>query len=246
MKIKCLQRLRSAAIIVLLCCKTMQSRLREQHLPSMLAHCTQKNQEPVQNNDGSGEIGLSVSTLHWGRHASLSWLWRRNQRFCISKVKEKDFFLNCVLHCNCKCVQQGCKRDCNLWIRKQYRLIAFKTMYVQFCNEAKSYAYWLVNETLWYETETLDFQSETRLRQRPSEVSTRPRRDGWKLRLETETSRPRLNPWILLLNIFFLQIVDTCLSCEDNDISCAMVPRRRFFASCISSEPRAARFRPAS
>jgi len=27
-------------------------------------------------------------------------------------------------------------------------------MYVQFCNEAKSCAYWLVNETLWYETET--------------------------------------------------------------------------------------------
>ena len=30
----------------------------------MLAHYTQENQEPVQNNDGSGEIGLSVSTLH--------------------------------------------------------------------------------------------------------------------------------------------------------------------------------------
>ena len=29
----------------------------------MLAHCTQKNQEHVQNNDGSGEIGLSVSIL---------------------------------------------------------------------------------------------------------------------------------------------------------------------------------------
>jgi len=28
--------------------------------------------------------------------------------------------------------------------------------------------------------------------------------------------------------------------------SCAMVPRWRFFASCICSEPRAARFRPAS
>jgi len=26
--------------------------------------------------------------------------------------------------------------------------------YVHFCNEAKSCAYWLVNETLWYETET--------------------------------------------------------------------------------------------
>ena len=27
-------------------------------------------------------------------------------------------------------------------------------MYVQFCNEAKSCAYWLVNKILWYETET--------------------------------------------------------------------------------------------
>jgi len=27
-------------------------------------------------------------------------------------------------------------------------------MNVQFCNDAKSCAYWLVNETLWYETET--------------------------------------------------------------------------------------------
>ena len=28
-------------------------------------------------------------------------------------------------------------------------------MNVQFCNDAKSCAYWLVNETLWYETETI-------------------------------------------------------------------------------------------
>jgi len=48
--------------------------------------------------------------------------------------------------------------------------------YLHFCNEAKSCAYWLVNEILWYETETFDFQSETR--PRPSHVSTRPRRDG--------------------------------------------------------------------
>ena len=43
------------------------------------------------------------------------------------------------------------------------------------------------------ETETFDFQSETRSRPTPSPVSTRPRRDRdvWKLRLETETSRPR-------------------------------------------------------
>jgi len=27
-------------------------------------------------------------------------------------------------------------------------------MHVQFCNEAKSCAHWLVNETLWYETKT--------------------------------------------------------------------------------------------
>jgi len=45
----------------------------------MLAHCTQKNQEPVQNYDGSGEIVLYVSTLHWGRHASVSWLWQEGQ-----------------------------------------------------------------------------------------------------------------------------------------------------------------------
>jgi len=56
---------------------------------------------------------------------------------------------------------------------------------VQFCNEAKTCAHWLVNETLWYETETFDFQSETRSRPRPSHISTRPRR------LETTVSRPR-------------------------------------------------------
>jgi len=39
-------------------------------------------------------------------------------------------------------------------------------MYVQFCNEAKSCAYWLVNETLWYETET-----------RPRHLIFSPRRD---------------------------------------------------------------------
>jgi len=47
------------------------------------------------------------------------------------------------------------------------------------------------------------------------------------------------------LTSFFL-IVNTCLSCEDMAWqSCAMVHRWQFFASCISSEPRAARFRPA-
>ena len=39
-------------------------------------------------------------------------------------------------------------------------------MYVQFCNEAKSCAYRLVNETLWYETET-----------RPRHLIFSPRRD---------------------------------------------------------------------
>ena len=44
----------------------------------------------------------------------------------------------------------------------------------------------------------------------------------------------------------FFPIVDTCLSCEDTGRqSCAMVPKWRFFASCISSEPRAAHFTPA-
>jgi len=55
---------------------------------------------------------------------------------------------------------------------------------------------------------------------------------------------------MLLLKIFF-QIVDICLSYEDiARQSCAMVPKWRFFgdffASCIFTEPRAARFRPAS
>jgi len=44
----------------------------------------------------------------------------------------------------------------------------------------------------------------------------------------------------------FFPIVDTCLRSEDiARQSCAMVPKWRFFASCISSEPRAAHFRPA-
>jgi len=50
---------------------------------------------------------------------------------------------------------------------------------------------------------------------------------------------------VLLFNKFF-PIVNMCLSCEDMARqSCAMVPRWRLFASCISSEPRAARFRHA-
>ena len=46
---------------------------------------------------------------------------------------------------------------------------------------------------------------------------------------------------IFLLNKFFSD-------CRYEDMArqiCAMVPRWRFFASCISSEPRAAHFRPA-
>jgi len=44
----------------------------------------------------------------------------------------------------------------------------------------------------------------------------------------------------------FFPIVDTCLSCEDTaQQSCAMVPKWRYFASCIFSEPRAAHFRHA-
>jgi len=50
---------------------------------------------------------------------------------------------------------------------------------------------------------------------------------------------------VLLFNKLF-PIVDTFLSSEDiARQSCAMVPKWRFFASCISSEQRAAHFRPA-
>jgi len=44
----------------------------------------------------------------------------------------------------------------------------------------------------------------------------------------------------------FFPIVNMCLSCKDiAQQSCAMVRRWRFFASCIFSEPCAARFGPA-
>ena len=44
----------------------------------------------------------------------------------------------------------------------------------------------------------------------------------------------------------FFPIVDMCLSCEDiARQSGGMVPRWRFFGSCLSSEPRAAHLRPA-
>jgi len=52
---------------------------------------------------------------------------------------------------------------------------------------------------------------------------------------------------VLLLNKIF-SIVDTCLSCEDGlqpDKVMRWCRDGDFFASCISSEPRAAHFRPA-
>jgi len=50
----------------------------------------------------------------------------------------------------------------------------------------------------------------------------------------------------VLLFYKFFSIVDTCLSSEDiAQQCCAMVSKWRFFASCISSEPHAAHFRPA-
>jgi len=50
---------------------------------------------------------------------------------------------------------------------------------------------------------------------------------------------------VLLFNKFFA-IVNACLSSEDiARQSCAMVPKMAIFASCISSDPRAAHFRPA-
>jgi len=50
---------------------------------------------------------------------------------------------------------------------------------------------------------------------------------------------------VSVFNKFFL-IVDTCLNWEDTaQQSCLMVPKWRFFTSCIISEPRAAHFRHA-
>jgi len=50
---------------------------------------------------------------------------------------------------------------------------------------------------------------------------------------------------VLLFNKFF-PIVDTCPSSEDiARQNCGMVAKRRFFASCIFSEPRAAHFKHA-
>ena len=109
--------------------------------------------------------------------------------FALAKSRKRTFWI-----VYCIAVANVC-RDVNETLACES--VNIITMYVQFCNEAKSCAYWLVNETLWYETEAFDFQSETRSRPRPSHVSTRPRRleTTSRDRLETETSRPRLHPW---------------------------------------------------
>ena len=83
-----------------------------------------------------------------------------------------------------------------------HKKCTIKTTYVQFCNEAKSCTYWLVNETPWYETETrprhLIFNPR---RDRDRDLPTFSRdRDVRKLRLETETSRPRLHLWQWVCN----------------------------------------------
>jgi len=69
-----------------------------------------------------------------------------------------------------------------------------------------------------------------------------------KLQQISAVSRPKFTilsghvEEVLLFNNFF-PIVDTCLSSEDiSRQSCAMVPKWRFFASCIFREPRAAHF----
>jgi len=113
-------------------------------------------------------------------------------------------------------------------------------MYVQFCNEAKSCAYWLVNETVWYETETRqrhDFQSETRSRSRPSHVSTRPRRDRdvWKLRLETETSRPRLHACSELVKIGLVRLVLVTTKVRINGLTNITTVNSSFFISYVTS-----------
>jgi len=65
-------------------------------------------------------------------------------------------------------------------------------MHVQFCNEAKSCAYWLVNETLWYETETrprhLIF---SRRRDRDRDLPTFPRDRDKTETFGNYVSRPR-------------------------------------------------------
>jgi len=60
-------------------------------------------------------------------------------------------------------------------------------------------AYWILNDTLWYETETRHLIFSRRW---DWDLPTFPQdRDVWKLCLETETSRPRLHPWVLPVHI---------------------------------------------
>jgi len=72
---------------------------------------------------------------------------------------------------------------------------------VQFCNEAKSCAYWLVNETLWYDTETrprhLIFSPR---RDRDRDLPTFPRDGDETETLGNYVSRPRLHPCKYVLN----------------------------------------------
>jgi len=47
-----------------------------------------------------------------------------------------------------------------------------------------------------------------------------------------------------MFNKFFFPTADTCLRCSEDAAreSCAMVPKWRFCASCVFSEPHAAHF----
>jgi len=94
-------------------------------------------------------------------------------------------------------------------ISKQQTSCVQNHVYVQFCNEAKSCAYWLVNKILWYETETFNFQSETR--SRPSHISTRPRRLETTSRdrdVETETTSLR----VTIMHTLLLTTILKCLT----------------------------------
>jgi len=89
-------------------------------------------------------------------------------------------------------------------------------------------------------------------------VVTKPRRETrWNL-LECSKLQNRSQPLVGRSSLYyqdmwrryccnkFFPIVNICLSCQDIAVqSCAMVPRWRFFASCIFSQPRAAHFRHA-
>jgi len=133
----------------------------------------------------------------------------------------------------------GAHNRFDLWISKQFRRLAFKMMYVQFCNEAKSCAYWLVNQTLRYETETRPRHLIFSLRRdRDRDLSTFPQdRD------ETETfgnyiSRPSRDRDVetettsLVANINFNMVCNLLLKfiCE---ILFSRSPTRGFNRMCI-------------